>query len=136
MKLYRIKKSAIDKKLMGVIDYFIKDLNDIFTPLEVASALEKITFMNPLPLFYMRTIIQLLKYTTRDIKILHSYVQRWIDELIKRQIWEQNTQWDGFLILIQDFGEKAFPSLVKMPHTGLVNLIGRKEYIRQRLLDV
>jgi hypothetical protein len=71
---------------MGVIDYFIKDLNDIFTPLEVASALEKITFMNPLPLFYMRTIIQLLKYTTRDIKILHSYVQRWIDELIKRQV--------------------------------------------------
>merc|ERR1712061_71447 len=114
---------------MDLIDYCIEFLSDIFDPSDIASAIEKMIILRPLPLFFMRSMIQLFKRVDHESTILTRHISKWLDELIKLRIWEQNTQWDGFIILVTILGKKTFPSLIKMPRIGLTKLITRKKSI-------
>lgn len=123
------------RKLMNLIDYCIKELRAIFSTTEVASAIEKLIYKRPLPIFFMRTIIQSLKWAENERPLLMTYVSRWIDELVQHQIWNEKSQWEGFEILLRSVGEKAFNSLLKMPPAGLGQLFTCTPQWRQWLLD-
>merc|ERR1712023_69217 len=99
---------------MDMIDYCMKELSDIFTPIDIVLALEKLVNMRPLPIFFMRTTIQLFKLAQGDKAKVVNHILKWIKEIVKNQKWEKS-QWDGFLILLDCLGEKAIPSLLNIP---------------------
>jgi len=131
----KIMNLHVRKKLMEVIDYCIKELRDIFSPLVIACALEKLIHLKPLPFFYIRTIIQTLKIAGRDKPIFVKFALRCVEEMIKNQIWDHKSQWDGFRILINDLGEKSIPSILKMSRGGLKKLIANNKTMTKLVFD-
>jgi hypothetical protein len=122
------------KRQMEIIDYFLKELNDIFTPSVIATALELLIHIKPLPLFFMRTIIQSIKLAEAERPFLTTYTIRWITLLIKNQIWKDKIQWNGLAILADLIGEQTFPLIMKLPPSEVTNLMANKDSLRHRFI--
>jgi len=88
------------------------DRPDVFTPQVLATALQQMVEFTPLPLLFMRTVIQAETIAPQ----LKEFTLGLLRTLINRQVWKMDQKiWEGFLRCLKRAAPQSFPLMVELP---------------------
>jgi len=105
-------------------------LKKYYTKEVLASVIQQL-LDNPagLPTLFMRTVIQALAHFP-DLK---GFVMRILASLVLKSVWEDNSQWLGFIKCCEVGGAAAAPVLMQLPQAQLEQIITTKPALRALL---
>lgn len=95
---------------------FLPQLRDLFTPDALAVALQQMVEMVPLPLLFMRTVIQ----TATVAPKLHGFILDLLSTLVLKQVWKTDVKlWQGVLRCAKQLVPRSFPVYLQLPEAQL-----------------
>jgi symplekin len=95
---------------------FSPQLRDLFTPDSLAVALQQLVEVVPLPLLFMRTVIQ----TATVAPKLHGFILDLLSKLVLRQVWKTDAKlWQGVLRCAKQMVPRSFPVYLQLPAAQL-----------------
>ncbi|GAB2293695.1 hypothetical protein Dimus_027908 [Dionaea muscipula] len=101
----------------------------VFTEQVLAKALSEMVEKNPLPLLFMRTVIQAIDaYPT-----LVDFVMEILSKLVFKQIWKMPKLWVGFLKCASQTQPHSFKVLLQLPVPQLENALNKHPSLRGSL---
>lgn len=104
---------------------------DFYTQDVLASCLQQLVEITPLPTLLMRTVIQSLTLYTR----LTTFVVNLLQRLILKQVWKYKVIWDGFLKCCQRLKPQSYPVLIQLPLAQLQDTLTQCPDLRQPLVE-
>lgn len=104
---------------------------DVYTQDVLASCLQQLVEITPLPTLLMRTVIQSLTLYTR----LTTFVVNLLQRLILKQVWKYKVIWDGFLKCCQRLKPQSYPVLIQLPLAQLQDTLTQCPDLRQPLVE-
>jgi symplekin len=91
---------------------FAPQLRDLFTPDALAVALQQLVECVPLPLLFMRTVIQ----TATVAPKLHGFILELLSKLVLKQVWRTDAKtWQGVLRCAKQMVPRSFPVYLQLP---------------------
>ncbi|ERN05241.1 symplekin isoform X1 [Amborella trichopoda] len=100
----------------------------VFTQQVLAKVLNQLVEQIPLPLLFMRTVIQ----TIGSFPALVDFIMDILSRLVSKQIWKYPKLWVGFLKCA--FQTKSYNVLLQLPAAQLENALTRTPALRQPLV--
>jgi len=86
----------------------------------LATTINQLLTRVPLPQLFMRTVIQSLAAAPR----LRPFVVGVLNQLVAKQIWNDATQWRGWVMAAQQTAPESFPALLQLPSQVLAQALG------------
>ncbi len=84
---------------------------ELFGREALAAAISQLMTRAPLPQLFMRTVIQSLG----TLPALRPFVCATLAQLVGRQIWNDSTQWKGWVMCAQQAAPDSFPAWLQLP---------------------
>ena len=107
------------------------DRPDVFPAEALAAALQKMVESTPLPLLFMRTVIQ----AESASPTLREFTLGLLRTLARRQVWKMDPKiWEGFMRCAKRSAPRSFPLLCELPPTALAELLAKFPAMRQPLV--
>ena len=88
---------------------------ELFPAEALAATINQLLTRGHLPPLFMRTVIQSLAAAPR----LRSYVVGVLGQLAGKQVWNDATQWRGWVMAAQQTAPESFPTWLQLPPTVL-----------------
>ncbi|TXG52605.1 hypothetical protein EZV62_021774 [Acer yangbiense] len=101
----------------------------VFTQQVLAKALNQMVDQTPLPLLFMRTVIQAID----AFPTLVDFVMELLSKLVSKQVWRMPKLWVGFLKCVSQTRPHSFPVLLKLPPPQLENALNKYANLRAAL---
>ncbi|XP_078435514.1 symplekin isoform X2 [Wolffia australiana] len=101
----------------------------VFTQNVLVKALDELIKRTPLPLLFMRTVIQAID----AYPSLVSYVMEILSKLVTMQVWRMPKLWPGFLKCASQTQPHSFGVLLKLPPQQLENILQKHPNLRSPL---
>ncbi|KAF2582043.1 hypothetical protein F2Q68_00005674 [Brassica cretica] len=101
----------------------------VFTQQVLAKALGQMVDRTPLPLLFMRTVIQAID----AFPTLVDVVMEILSKLVNRQIWRLPKLWPGFLKCVSQTQPHSFPVLLELPMPQLESIMKKFPDLRPSL---
>lgn len=101
----------------------------VFTQQVLAKVLNQLVEQNPLPLLFMRTVIQAIG----AFPTMVDFVMEILSRLVSKQIWKLPKLWVGFLKCAYQTKPHSFPVLLQLPAPQLENALNRHPTLRAPL---
>ncbi|KAK8705554.1 hypothetical protein V6N13_049154 [Hibiscus sabdariffa] len=101
----------------------------VFTQQVLAKALNQLVDQVPLPLLFMRTVIQAID----AFPTLVDFVMEILSKLVSKQIWRMPKLWVGFLKCVIQTQPHSFPVLLQLPPPQLQNTLNKYGSLRSSL---
>ncbi|XP_047947656.1 uncharacterized protein LOC125193807 isoform X2 [Salvia hispanica] len=98
----------------------------VFTQQVLAKALNQMVDRTPLPLLFMRTVIQAID----AFPSLVDFVMDILSKLVNRQVWRMPKQWVGFLKCISQTQPHSFKVLLQLPSPQLESALSKYPNLR------
>lgn len=102
----------------------------VFTQQVLAKALRQMVDQTPLPLLFMRTVIQAID----AFPTLVDFVMEILSKLVVRQVWRMPKLWVGFLKCVSQTQPHSFPVLLQLPPAQLESALNKYVNLRSPLL--
>lgn len=106
--------ASIIRKSMAAIHICISS-PELLSAEELARTINQLLTRSQLPPLFMRTVIQSLAAAPR----LRSYVVGILGQLAAKQVWNDTTQWQGWVIAAQQTVPESFPTWLQLPSAVL-----------------
>ncbi|CAM8883398.1 unnamed protein product [Rhodiola kirilowii] len=103
----------------------------VFTQQVLAKALNQMVDQTPLPLLFMRTVIQAID----AFPSLVDCVMEILSKLVSKQVWRMPKLWFGFLKCISQTQPHSFPVLLQLPPPQLESALNKHANIRNLLVN-
>ena len=95
---------------------------DVFTPQVLASAMQQMVEQTPLPLLFMRTVIQAETIAPQ----LKEFTLGLLRTLVNRQVWKMDKNiWEGFLRCAKRAAPRSFPLFTELPAPVLESVLAK-----------
>ncbi|XP_039055425.1 symplekin-like isoform X5 [Hibiscus syriacus] len=101
----------------------------VFTQQVLAKALNQLVDQVPLPLLFMRTVIQAID----AFPTLVDFVMEILSKLVSKQIWRMPKLWVGFLKCVVQTQPHSFPVLLQLPPPQLESTLNKYDSLRSSL---
>ncbi|OMO57473.1 Armadillo-type [Corchorus olitorius] len=101
----------------------------VFTQQVLAKALNQMVDQIPLPLLFMRTVIQAID----AFPTLVDFVMEILSKLVSKQIWRMPKLWVGFLKCVAQTQPHSFPVLLQLPPAQLESALNKYGGLRSPL---
>ncbi|CAA7388045.1 unnamed protein product [Spirodela intermedia] len=101
----------------------------VFTQHVLVKALDELIKRTPLPLLFMRTVIQAID----AFPAMVDFVMEILSKLVTMQIWRMPKLWPGFLKCASQTQPHSFNVLLKLPPSQLENVLQKHPNIRSLL---
>ncbi|KAK2392464.1 HEAT repeat-containing protein [Trifolium repens] len=101
----------------------------VFTQQVLAKALNQMVDQTPLPLLFMRTVIQAVD----AFPALVDFVMEILSKLVTRQVWRMPKLWVGFLKCVYQTQPRSFHVLLQLPPQQLESALNRHANLREPL---
>ncbi|KAG4214486.1 hypothetical protein ERO13_A01G125300v2, partial [Gossypium hirsutum] len=101
----------------------------VFTQQVLAKALNQMVDQIPLPLLFMRTVIQAID----AFPTLVDFVMEILSKLVSKQIWRMPKLWVGFLKCVVQTQPHSFPVLLQLPPPQLESTLNKYGSLRSSL---
>ncbi|KAH9690136.1 Symplekin [Citrus sinensis] len=98
----------------------------VFTQQVLAKALNQMVDQTPLPLLFMRTVIQAID----AFPTLVDFVMEILSKLVSKQVWRMPKLWVGFLKCVSQTRPHSFPVLLKLPPPQLESALNKYANLR------
>ncbi|CAJ2643153.1 unnamed protein product [Trifolium pratense] len=98
----------------------------VFTQQVLAKALNQMVDQTPLPLLFMRTVIQAVD----AFPALVDFVMEILSKLVTRQVWRMPKLWVGFLKCVYQTQPRSFHVLLQLPPQQLESALNRHANLR------
>nr|GMD96462.1 Symplekin like [Ipomoea batatas] len=98
----------------------------VFTQQVLAKALNQMVDQTPLPLLFMRTVIQAID----AFPTLVDFVMEILSKLVNRQVWKMPKLWVGFLKCVSQTQPHSFPVLLQLPPPQLEGALNKYAGLR------
>ncbi|QCE16004.1 symplekin [Vigna unguiculata] len=98
----------------------------VFTQQVLAKALNQMVDQTPLPLLFMRTVIQAID----AFPALVDFVMEILSKLVTRQVWRMPKLWVGFLKCVYQTQPRSFHVLLQLPPQQLEGALNRHANLR------
>ncbi|KAL5847122.1 hypothetical protein ACOSQ3_010646 [Xanthoceras sorbifolium] len=98
----------------------------VFTQQVLAKALNQMVDQTPLPLLFMRTVIQAID----AFPTLVDFVMELLSKLVSKQVWRMPKLWVGFLKCVSQTRPHSFPVLLQLPPPQLENALNKYANLR------
>ncbi|XP_026660999.2 symplekin isoform X2 [Phoenix dactylifera] len=118
------------KKVMDACSACFEQQN-VFTQQVLAKVLNQLVEQIPLPLLFMRTVIQAIGV----FPALVDFVMEILSRLINKQIWKYPKLWVGFLKCAIQTKPQSFSVLLQLPAPQLENALTRNPMLRAPLAE-
>ncbi|KAK4353272.1 hypothetical protein RND71_028790 [Anisodus tanguticus] len=102
----------------------------VFTQQVLAKALRQMVDQTPLPLLFMRTVIQAID----AFPTLVDFVMEILSKLVIRQVWRMPKLWVGFLKCVSQTKPHSFPVLLQLPPPQLESALNKYASLRSPLV--
>lgn len=102
---------------------------DIFTQQVLAKVLNQLVEQIPLPLLFMRTVMQAIG----AFPLLVDFIMEILSRLISKQIWKYPKLWVGFMKCALLTKPQSFGVLLKLPPTQLETVLNKMSALREPL---
>lgn len=102
----------------------------VFTQQVLAKALRQMVDQTPLPLLFMRTVIQAID----AFPTLVDFVMEILSKLVIRQVWRMPKLWVGFLKCVSQTQPHSFPVLLQLPPPQLESALNKYANLRSPLV--
>ncbi|KAH7422666.1 hypothetical protein KP509_12G019100 [Ceratopteris richardii] len=102
----------------------------VFTQQVLAKVLNQLVEQTPLPMLFMRTVIQ----AVGSFRSLMSFVMEILSRLVNRQIWKWPNLWIGFLKCAEQTQPHSFNVLLQLPALHLEKALTRHPKLRAPLM--
>ncbi|KAL3505002.1 hypothetical protein ACH5RR_034843 [Cinchona calisaya] len=103
----------------------------VFTQQVMARALNQMVDQTPVPLLFMRTVIQ----TTDAFPALVDFVMELLSKLVSRQVWRMPKLWVGFLKCVAQTQPHSFRVLLQLPSPQLESTLNKYPQLRGPLAN-
>ncbi|KAK4748216.1 hypothetical protein SAY87_014802 [Trapa incisa] len=117
------------KKVTGACNICF-ELRQLFTQQVLAKVLNQLVEQIPLPLLFMRTVLQ----TIGAFPGLVEFIMDILSRLVHKQIWKYSKLWVGFLKCAQSTKPQSFPVLLQLPPAQLENALNRIPALKDPLV--
>ncbi|KAG0503231.1 hypothetical protein HPP92_003303 [Vanilla planifolia] len=124
------KDSVPLKKIMDACSACF-ELRPVFTQQVLASVLNQLVEQIPLPLLFMRTVIQAIGVFPG----LVDFVMDILSRLVSKQIWKYPKLWVGFLKCALQTKPQSFKVLLQLPAAQLENALNKNPVLRPPLVE-
>ncbi|XP_039023545.1 uncharacterized protein LOC120156222 isoform X2 [Hibiscus syriacus] len=101
----------------------------VFTQQILVKALNQLVDQVPLPLLFMRTVIQAID----AFPTLVDFVMEILSKLVSKQIWRMPKLWVGFLKCVVQTQPHSFPVLLQLPPSQLESTLNKYGSLRRSL---
>ncbi|CAA0840739.1 Unknown protein [Striga hermonthica] len=101
----------------------------VFTQQVLAKALDQMVDRTPIPMLFMRTVIQAID----AFPTLVDFVMEILSKLVNRQVWRVPQLWVGFLKCISQTQPRSIPVLLQLPTPQLEGALNKYPNLRARL---
>ncbi|XVF36517.1 hypothetical protein REPUB_Repub19eG0064800 [Reevesia pubescens] len=101
----------------------------VFTQQVLAKALNQMVDQTPLPLLFMRTVIQAID----AFPTLVDFVMEILSKLVSKQVWRMPKLWVGFLKCVAQTQPHSFPVLLQLPPPQLESALNKYGRLRGSL---
>lgn len=101
----------------------------VFTQQVLAKALSQMVDQSPLPLLFMRTVIQAID----AFPTLVDFVMEILSKLVNKQVWRMPKLWVGFLKCVSQTQPHSFHVLLKLPPPQLESALNKYAIMREPL---
>ncbi|XP_022768545.1 symplekin-like isoform X4 [Durio zibethinus] len=101
----------------------------VFTQQVLAKALNQMVDQIPLPLLFMRTVIQAID----AFPTLVDFVMEILSKLVSKQVWRMPKLWVGFLKCVAQTQPHSFPVLLQLPPPQLESALNKYGSLRSSL---
>ncbi|XWS25434.1 hypothetical protein CRYUN_Cryun27aG0067900 [Craigia yunnanensis] len=101
----------------------------VFTQQVLAKALNQMVDQIPLPLLFMRTVIQAID----AFPTLVDFVMEILSKLASKQVWRMPKLWVGFLKCVAQTQQHSFPVLLQLPPPQLESALNKYGSLRSSL---
>ncbi|XP_022849590.1 uncharacterized protein LOC111371695 isoform X1 [Olea europaea var. sylvestris] len=101
----------------------------VFTQQVLAKALNQMVDQTPLPLLFMRTVIQAID----AFPALVDFVMEILSKLVNKQVWRMPKLWVGFLKCISQTQPHSFSVLLQLPSPQLESALNKYSNLRSPL---
>ena len=103
---------------------------EIFTAEALAAAMQKMVEMTPLPLLFMRTVIQ----AEAAAPTLKEFTLGLLRTLARRQVWKMDPKiWEGFMRCAKRATPRSFPVLCEMPAAAMREMLQKFPALKEPL---
>ncbi|CAF0762345.1 unnamed protein product [Rotaria sordida] len=102
----------------------------IYTYDILAIVLQQLVEMTPIPILFMRTVLQTFSLYPKMIDFIMNILQR----LITKQAWKQTRIWEGFIKCCEQTRPHSFPILLQLPPSQLKHILQIKSELRDGLV--
>lgn len=92
---------------------------ELFTPETIAAAVSQLLTRVPLPQLFMRTVIQSVAAAPR----LRPFLLGVLSQLVSKQIWNDSTQWKGWVMCAQQLAPDSFQAWLHLPSSVLLQAL-------------
>ncbi|KMZ75469.1 putative Symplekin [Zostera marina] len=99
----------------------------VFTQQVLANVLNQLVEQIPLPLLFMRSVIQ----TVAIFPALVDFVMEILSRLVNKQIWKNPQLWAGFLKCVVQTKPQSFSVLLQLPAAQLENALNRNHILKE-----
>jgi hypothetical protein len=107
------------------------DRPDVFTPQVLATALQQMVEFTPLPLLFMRTLMQAETAAPQ----LKDFTLGLLRTLLNRQVWKMDSKiWDGFLRSLRRAAPQSYPLMIELPAPTLADALDKFPAMREGLV--
>ena len=106
------------------------DRPDVFTPQVLATSLQQMVEFTPLPLLFMRTVIQAETIAPQ----LREFTLGLLRTLVNRQVWKMDQKiWEGYLRCLKRAAPQSYPLMVELPAPVLGEVLDKFPALRDGL---
>ncbi|OIV96622.1 hypothetical protein TanjilG_28479 [Lupinus angustifolius] len=98
----------------------------VFTQQVLAKALNQMVDQSPLPLLFMRTVIQAID----AFPTMVDFVMEILSKLVTKQVWRMPKLWAGFLKCVYQTQPHSFHVLLQLPPPQLESALNKHAYLR------
>lgn len=113
------KDSRLLKNAISAISICINSPN-LFPPETLAASINQLLTRVPLPQLFMRTVIQSFSVAPR----LKPFTVNVLSQLASKQVWNDKTQWRGWIMAAQQTAPDSFPVWLQLPAKVLDDVLG------------
>ncbi|CAF4244168.1 unnamed protein product [Adineta steineri] len=96
----------------------------------LAIVIQQLVDINPIPVLFMRMILQALRFYPKMVSFVMNILQR----LITKQAWKQARIWEGFIKCCQKTRRHSFPLLLQLPPPQLKHVFQTAPELRHSLI--
>jgi len=128
--LHRISSEECEIKTVMAATALCLNERTIYTHDVLAVVIQQLVDINPIPVLFMRTVLQALTFYPKMVGFVMNILQR----LITKQTWKQPRIWEGFIKCCQRTRPHSFPILLQLPPPQLKQVFQNAPDLRDGLL--